>query len=210
MATTYLPREIVPISYVAASLIDLAIALCVLLLMMGYFSIPIPITIIFAVPIVGVLTVMVIAICLFISSLQVRLRDVNVALPLILQVLVFTAPIVYPASAIPAPLQAQCCLGYEASEQLSEVQVTASFNWPSGYLCTQLSSSDDLQLMPGYGTIRFNCPSLTMQRGTYNVDILIERRVEILHHRPRCSLLRVNPGKIVAGDFYLEHSCVVR
>jgi lipopolysaccharide transport system permease protein len=106
MATTYFPREIVPISYVAASLIDIAIAFCVLLLIMVSFSIPIPITIIFAVPIVGVLAIMVIAICLFISSIQVRIRDVNVALPLILQVLVFTAPIVYPASAIPASLQA--------------------------------------------------------------------------------------------------------
>ena len=106
MASTYFPREIVPISYVAASLIDLAIALCVLLLMMAYLSIPIPITIILAIPIVGVLAIMAIAICLFISSIQVRIRDVNVALPLILQVLVFTAPIVYPASAIPAQLQA--------------------------------------------------------------------------------------------------------
>lgn len=104
----------------------------------------------------------------------------------------------------------QCCLGYVASEQLSEVQVTVSFNWPSGYLCTQLSSGNDLQLMPGCGTIHFDCPSLTMQRGLYSVDILIERRGEILHYRPRCSLLRVNPGKIVAGDFYLEHSCAVR
>jgi lipopolysaccharide transport system permease protein len=106
MATTYFPREIVPISYVAASLVDLIIASCVLLFMMAYFSIPIPITAIFVVPIVGVLAVMVIAICLFISSIQVRIRDVNVALPLMLQVLVFTAPIVYPASAIPSPLQA--------------------------------------------------------------------------------------------------------
>jgi lipopolysaccharide transport system permease protein len=41
------------------------------------------------------------ALCLLISSIQVHLRDVSVALPPLLQVLMFTAPIVYPASAIP-------------------------------------------------------------------------------------------------------------
>jgi hypothetical protein len=49
-----------------------------------------------------------------------------------------------------------------------------------------------------------------MQRGLYSVDVLIERRGEVLDWRPRCSLLRVDPGKIVAGDFYLEHSCLIR
>ena len=51
---------------------------------------------------------------------------------------------------------------------------------------------------------------LTMQRGLYSVDVLIERRGEVLDWRPRCSLLRVDLGKIVAGDFYLEHSCRIR
>ena len=104
----------------------------------------------------------------------------------------------------------ECCLRYVTSEQLSDIHVTLSFNWPSGYLCTQLTSSDNLVLMPGCGTIEFFCPSLTMQRGSYSVDILIEQHGEVLQHRPKCTLLRVNPGKIVAGDFYLEHSCIVR
>jgi homopolymeric O-antigen transport system ATP-binding protein len=85
-----------------------------------------------------------------------------------------------------------------------------SLNWPSGYLCTQLASPAGLRLTPGSGEIQFDCPMLTMQRGLYSVDLVIERRGEVLDYRPRCSLLRVNPGKIVAGDFYLEHSCLVR
>ena len=105
MATTYFPREIIAISYVLASLVDLSIASCVLLLLMVYFAIPIPITIILVAPAVVVLLVMVTAICLLISSVQVRIRDINVALPLVLQVLVFSAPIVYPISAIPPNLQ---------------------------------------------------------------------------------------------------------
>jgi hypothetical protein len=49
-----------------------------------------------------------------------------------------------------------------------------------------------------------------MQRGLYSVDVLIERRGEVLEWRPRCCLLRVGAGKIVAGDFYLKHSCQMR
>src|SRR6516164_8084690 len=104
----------------------------------------------------------------------------------------------------------RCCLGYQAQEALDDVVVIVSLNWPSGYLCTQLSSQAGLRLAPGSGEIEFLCSMLTMQRGLYSVDVLIERRGEVLDWRPRCSLLRVDLGKIVAGDFYLEHSCLVR
>lgn len=105
MATAYFPREIIPISYVVASLVDFAIAFVVLLFIMSYYSIPISTTAIMALPILAILTVLVVAICLLISSIQVRVRDINVALPLVLQVLIFTAPVVYPASAVPAFLR---------------------------------------------------------------------------------------------------------
>jgi lipopolysaccharide transport system ATP-binding protein len=104
----------------------------------------------------------------------------------------------------------RCCLAYEAWEPLDDVIVTVSLNWPSGYLCTQLLSPQGLQLVPGSGEIEFFCSKLTMQRGLYSVDVLIERLGEVLDWRPRCSLLRVGVGKIVAGDFYLEHSCRIR
>jgi lipopolysaccharide transport system permease protein len=105
MATVYFPREIVPISFVIASLTDPAISFVVLLSMMLHYSIPISVTVLLTIPIFAVLAILVISICLFVSSMQVRIRDINVALPLVLQVLVFTAPIVYPASAVPAALQ---------------------------------------------------------------------------------------------------------
>ena len=104
----------------------------------------------------------------------------------------------------------RCCLAYEALEPLDDIIVTVSLNWPSGYLCTQLSTSEGLELGPGAGEIEFYCSKLTMQRGLYTVDVLIERRGEVLDWRRRCSLLRVGAGKIVAGDFYIEHSCRIR
>jgi lipopolysaccharide transport system permease protein len=101
MATVYFPREIVPISFVAASLIDFVTAVVMLFFMMFYYSIPISMTVLFALPIFIILMTLVVAFCLLLSSMQVRIRDISIALPLILQVLVFAAPIVYPASAVP-------------------------------------------------------------------------------------------------------------
>jgi ABC-type polysaccharide/polyol phosphate transport system ATPase subunit len=104
----------------------------------------------------------------------------------------------------------RCRLVYNAVERFDDVVVTVALNWPSGYLCTQLSSPEGLRLEPGCGEIEFYCPVVTMQRGLYSVDVLIERRGEVLDWRPRCSMLRVGPGKLVAGDFYMEHRCRVR
>ena len=90
--------------------------------------------------------------------------------------------------------------------------ITISFYWPSGYLCTQLTSAasyQDQTLHDGLVSVDFVCPVLTMQRGLYRVDIAIERGSELIGEWRCCSLLRVEPGKIIAGDFYLQHSCSV-
>lgn len=103
-----------------------------------------------------------------------------------------------------------CTMAYEAREPLDQVLVRVSFNWPSGYLCVELSSEPGLRLERGPGRVEFDCLMLPMQRGLYSVDVSIERRGEILESRPRCGLLRVGAGKIVRGDFYLEHTTRVR
>jgi lipopolysaccharide transport system permease protein len=102
MATVYFPREIVPFAFIGASLFYLAIAVSILLLMMAYYSVPIAWTALLGLPIIAIFVVLVAAVCLLLSSIQVHFRDISVALPLLLQMLMFTAPIVYPASAIPA------------------------------------------------------------------------------------------------------------
>jgi ABC-type polysaccharide/polyol phosphate transport system ATPase subunit len=98
-------------------------------------------------------------------------------------------------------------------EPILDPSVTISFYWPSGYLCTQLTSAGGCQdQVPQDGLVAFEfvCPVLTMQRGLYRVDITIERGTELIGQWRCCSLLRVDPGKIILGDFYLEHSCYMR
>ena len=60
----------------------------------------------YAIPVVAVLTLFVVAVSLVLCAVQVRYRDVGVAMPLILQLWIFATPVVYPLSVVPASWQA--------------------------------------------------------------------------------------------------------
>jgi lipopolysaccharide transport system permease protein len=98
----YFPREILPITYVIAALFDFLIASTVLAGLMVYFKVTPTIKVLYAIPIVLVLTSFVTAMALFFSATQVRFRDMGVAIPLLLQLWMFATPIIYPLSAVPA------------------------------------------------------------------------------------------------------------
>ena len=105
------------------------------------------------------------------------------------------------------PMSAQ--VAFRLREPVQDPVVNISIYWPSGYLCTQLTSAGRCRHQALHGLIyaEFSCPVLTMQRGLYRIDISIETGSEIIGDWRCCSLLRVDPGRIVLGDFYLEHSC---
>ncbi len=54
-----------------------------------------------AIPTIVVLTVFTVAVSFVLSAIQVRYRDVGVAMPLMLQLWMFATPIVYPLSVVP-------------------------------------------------------------------------------------------------------------
>ncbi|MDQ3686914.1 MAG: ABC transporter permease [Acidobacteriota bacterium] len=98
----YFPREILPLTYVIASLFDVLIASPVLIGLMLYYRIPFTPTALYAVPILFVMTVFITSVALIFSAMQVRFRDIGMALPLLLQIWMFATPVVYPLSAVPA------------------------------------------------------------------------------------------------------------
>jgi len=101
----YFPREILPMTYVLAALFDFLIASLVLAGLMIYYRAPITLNFLYVVPIILVLTIFALAMSLFMSAVQVRFRDVGVAMPLLLQVWMFATPIIYPLSAVPERLR---------------------------------------------------------------------------------------------------------
>ncbi len=98
----YFPREILPLSYVAAGLFDLLVGGVVLLAILAWYGRPITFHLLFAIPVVGTAALLTIAIAFVASALQVRFRDIGIAVPLILYLWMFSTPIAYPLSQVPA------------------------------------------------------------------------------------------------------------
>jgi lipopolysaccharide transport system permease protein len=96
----YFPHEILPLTYVIAAMFDFVIGLLVLVVMMLYYGVPITIHALYVIPIMTTLAVFVLSISLILSMLQVRYRDVGVAIPLGLQIWMFATPVVYPISSV--------------------------------------------------------------------------------------------------------------
>lgn len=101
----YFPREILPLTYIAAALFDFLIAGTVLVALLIYYRVPFTLNVLFVLPIMIVLTLFIIAAALVLSAMQVRFRDVGVAVPVVLQVLMFASPVLYPLTAVPARLR---------------------------------------------------------------------------------------------------------
>lgn len=97
----YFAREILPLTYVSAALFDFAVASTFLMALFLYYGVRVTILALWAIPILVLLTMLATAFSLFFSVVQVRFRDVGVAMPLLLQVWMFASPVVYPLSAVP-------------------------------------------------------------------------------------------------------------
>ena len=102
----YFPREIIPLTYVIAALVDFIVASIVLGLLLAYYRVSLSPYMWLAIPTIAVLALFAIAVSLILCALQVRYRDIGMALPLLLQVWMFATPVVYPLSLVPARYQA--------------------------------------------------------------------------------------------------------
>jgi len=99
--------------------------------------------------------------------------------------------------------------GYRATEDIPDAVFRVSIYWPSGYLCAQLtteSTTGGIPLQRGSGIVEFQCPALPVVPGLYRIDLLIESKGLEVDLRQRCATLRVEPGNIAYGDFYIENT----
>jgi len=98
----YFPREIIPLSYVLAALTDFCIASVILLGVMAYYKVPVTLHLLYAIPIIVLLGGVAAAVALFLSAIQVRFRDMGLAMPFLLQIWMFTVPVVYSLQSVPS------------------------------------------------------------------------------------------------------------
>ncbi|HET7218048.1 MAG TPA: ABC transporter permease [Vicinamibacterales bacterium] len=108
LTKVYFPREILPLSYIVAALVDFGLASLVLVVLMMWFGVAIAPTVAWAAVAIAILLAWLIGLALLLAALQVRYRDVGLAMPVLMQVWLFASPVLYPLAAVrralPAPL----------------------------------------------------------------------------------------------------------
>jgi len=98
----YFPREILPLSYAISAVVDLLIGSVALIALAVFYRVPVTAELIAVLPIAALLGVCALSCGLFLSAVQVRFRDVGMALPIALQLLMFGSPVLYPLTVVPA------------------------------------------------------------------------------------------------------------
>ena len=97
----YFPRLMFPITPVLSKLVDFGISMVIILGIMLYYRVS-PTWNLLLFPVVFLLMISIpLGIGTWLSSLAIRFRDVKQVMPFIIQMLMYTAPIVYSASSIP-------------------------------------------------------------------------------------------------------------
>lgn len=102
----YFPRLIIPGAAVLAALVDLVVASVVLGGLMVVYGIPVRLSLLWLPFLVLVMAGLAFGVGLGLSALNLRYRDVRLMLPFLLQMLMFSTPIIYPVSLVPGPWRA--------------------------------------------------------------------------------------------------------
>ncbi len=97
----YFPRLLYPVSPILSKLVDFGIAMGIIMCLMVYYRISPTWNLLFL-PMFFILMMSIpLGIGLWLSSLAIRFRDVKHAMPFFIQMLMYSAPIVYSASSVP-------------------------------------------------------------------------------------------------------------
>ncbi len=98
ISKVYFPRIIVPIAAATTSLVDYVISLGVLVVLMVVFGVEFSAKLLLLPAIVGLCYLLVVGIGLWLSSVNVKFRDVRFVVPFLIQMGLFVTPVIYPVS----------------------------------------------------------------------------------------------------------------
>jgi len=129
----YFPRLIIPVATVAARLVDLGVAFAILMGLMLYYRVELTLNLLALPLLVLLLTLLVLGLGMWLAALNVKYRDVGIAVPVLIQLWMFASPVVYPLSLVPQEWQAVYSLnplvglieGFRAS------LLGTRLNWPA-------------------------------------------------------------------------------
>jgi len=118
----YFPRLIIPIGSTLSGLVDFGIALIVLIGMYFYYGIALRLTIVFLPLFLLMAAALAFGVGSWLSALNVRYRDINYVVPLLIQVWMFASPVAYSVNQVPENLR----LLYSLNPMVCVVQ---GFRW---------------------------------------------------------------------------------
>lgn len=128
----YFPRMIIPIAAIGARLVDFGIGFIVLAGLMIYYRVPLTLNALMLPLMVVLILLFSLALGLWTSSLNVKYRDIGIALPVLIQLWMFVSPIVYPMSLVPEKWQWLYSLNPMVGiiEGFRSSLFNREFNWP--------------------------------------------------------------------------------
>ena len=97
----YFPRLLVPLASILARVVDLVVALVMLVGLMIYFRVGVSTGLLMAPVMIILLALLALGLGMWTSALNVKYRDVGLALPVFIQLWMFVSPVVYPLTLVP-------------------------------------------------------------------------------------------------------------
>jgi lipopolysaccharide transport system permease protein len=101
LTKVYFPRLIIPAAAVGGRLVDFSVSFIVLAGMMLFYGVSVGWAVLMVAPLVILLTLLSLGFGLWASAMNVKYRDVGIALPVLIQLWMFVSPVVYPSSLVP-------------------------------------------------------------------------------------------------------------
>lgn len=135
----YFPRLLIPASAVGSRLVDFAVAFVILIGLTLYYHDSVSVTwgILMLPPLIVLVTLLALGFGLLTSALNVKYRDIGVALPVLIQLWMFVSPVLYPASLVRQNIPQKWWLVYALNPLVGIVGgfraalIGQDFDWPA-------------------------------------------------------------------------------
>jgi len=101
----YFPRVLFPLTPILAKLLDFSISLIILVLVMFYHRVELTWNLLLMPPLILAMMLVPTGIGMWLAALAIRYRDIKFAMSFFIKLLIYSAPILYTASAIPENLR---------------------------------------------------------------------------------------------------------
>jgi lipopolysaccharide transport system permease protein len=129
----YFPRLLVPLASILARMVDLLVALVMLVGLMIYFRVGVSSGLLMVPVVIFLLALLALGLGMWTSALNVKYRDISLALPVFIQLWMFVSPVVYPLTLVPERWRLVYSLNPLVGiiEGFRAALFGKSFNWPA-------------------------------------------------------------------------------